>query len=379
MDNYSILGIASFVVILFALVFAIFLFTVKSETKLSNRILGLMLVLTAIDLSSFFYHRFIDMPLALEMIRIDLSILSLPMLFFYILSLIYKDFKFRKIHLIHLLPWILSFVFMFPRFYSQDLTGRQDFFNNYLYNPEVIFIIWMSYAVSFAYKIYIYYILARGKKIMLENYSNLERTNFKWVFQLNTFSLVMLIFVLIKQVSKYVIDDFQTLNIIRIIVVVLVLSFTCWLILTALYRPEIFRGIESSQKTVKDILGDQVSEGESDHQVDPKIERVKAYVEEHRPYLDPQLTIQSLAHQVEMPVTELSVLINHKMGKHFFDFTNEYRIEEAKKLLKIEADQKLTVLEILYKVGFNSKSSFNTAFKKYTSMTPTQFRKSTVN
>ena len=58
----------------------------------------------------------------------------------------------------------------------------------------------------------------------------------------------------------------------------------------------------------------------------------------------------------------------------FFDYINEYRINDAKTLLKEQTD--LTVLEILYKIGFNSKSSFYTAFKKETQQTPTKYRKS---
>jgi len=64
------------------------------------------------------------------------------------------------------------------------------------------------------------------------------------------------------------------------------------------------------------------------------------------------------------------------MGQHFFDFINRYRVNAAAKLLETTEKPKPTVLEILYKVGFNSKSSFNTAFKNQFGLTPTQYRKS---
>jgi AraC-like DNA-binding protein len=53
---------------------------------------------------------------------------------------------------------------------------------------------------------------------------------------------------------------------------------------------------------------------------------------------------------------------------------NEYRIQKAMNILKDKSKNDLTVLEILYEVGFNSKSSFNTSFKKYTNLTPTAYR-----
>jgi YesN/AraC family two-component response regulator len=95
---------------------------------------------------------------------------------------------------------------------------------------------------------------------------------------------------------------------------------------------------------------------------------------EEEPFLDPSLTIQELANQIDIPFRALSVLINHHMDQHFFDFVNEYRIQKAMVILKDQSRSQLTVLEILYEVGFNSKSSFNTSFKKYTNLTPTAYR-----
>ena len=71
---------------------------------------------------------------------------------------------------------------------------------------------------------------------------------------------------------------------------------------------------------------------------------------------------------------DLSVLINQDLNQHFFDFVNEYRIKKAMSILGDTTKYHLTVLKILYDVGFNSKSSFNTAFKKHTGTTPTQYR-----
>ena len=63
------------------------------------------------------------------------------------------------------------------------------------------------------------------------------------------------------------------------------------------------------------------------------------------------------------------------MGLHFFDFVNECKINYAKDLLLDQNRQDLTVLEILYDAGFNSKSSFNTEFKKRSGVTPTEYRR----
>jgi AraC-like DNA-binding protein len=62
------------------------------------------------------------------------------------------------------------------------------------------------------------------------------------------------------------------------------------------------------------------------------------------------------------------------MGKGFFEMLAWYRVEEAKRLMREDPEAKITVEEIADKVGYNSKSSFNTAFKKLSGQTPSQFR-----
>ena len=78
---------------------------------------------------------------------------------------------------------------------------------------------------------------------------------------------------------------------------------------------------------------------------------------------------------LNLNTVKVSNLLNTGFHKNYNDFINEYRIEKAKEILSDASKNKVTVLEILYEVGFNSKSSFNTAFKKHTNQTPTEFRK----
>ena len=112
-----------------------------------------------------------------------------------------------------------------------------------------------------------------------------------------------------------------------------------------------------------------------------RIEKVKIgqavldYIQNKKPYLEPELTLEQLASQLSLKPRVLSQVINEILGQNFYDFINRHRIEEASRLLTNPKDKKITILEVLYEVGFNSKSSFNTLFKKYTGLTPTEFRK----
>jgi len=99
------------------------------------------------------------------------------------------------------------------------------------------------------------------------------------------------------------------------------------------------------------------------------------YMENQKLYLDSSLCINDLAEKVSIPPHHLSQVINTCFNQNFFDFINSFRINESKRLLSEQDSVKKTILEILYATGFNSKSVFNTAFKKHTGMTPTQFKK----
>ena len=93
-------------------------------------------------------------------------------------------------------------------------------------------------------------------------------------------------------------------------------------------------------------------------------------------YLDSDLTLPKLAALVKCPVNHLSQVINSGFKMSFFDYLNQYRIEDAKKLLSLEDGQLQAILSIAFEVGFNSNSAFYAAFKKSCGQTPAQYRQS---
>jgi len=99
------------------------------------------------------------------------------------------------------------------------------------------------------------------------------------------------------------------------------------------------------------------------------------YMKEKAPYLNPDLSLRSLAALVDMHPNQLSWLLNESIGKNFNEFINHYRIETFKNLAKDPANANITVLGLAYDSGFNSKTVFNTYFKKETGLTPKEFLK----
>ncbi len=102
------------------------------------------------------------------------------------------------------------------------------------------------------------------------------------------------------------------------------------------------------------------------------------YMLDNKPFLNAELTIVDLSIQLNVSKHHLTQVINNRIGKNFFTFINDYRIDAVKQKLKDPALQHLTLLAIALDSGFNSKSSFNSLFKQYTGMTPTEWRKQQV-
>jgi len=93
-------------------------------------------------------------------------------------------------------------------------------------------------------------------------------------------------------------------------------------------------------------------------------------------YTNNLASLSGLAKQINESSHHVSQVINEKLNKNFFELLAFYRVEHAKKLIREDKHAKLTVEELAELVGYNSKSSFNTAFKKNSSKTPSEYRKS---
>ena len=98
------------------------------------------------------------------------------------------------------------------------------------------------------------------------------------------------------------------------------------------------------------------------------------FLTEKEPFTNQDLTLETLAAEIQLPISRLSVIINKGLNKNFYDLINERRVDKSKKLLR-EMAQANTIEYIAYESGFNSRASFYRAFKKHTGLTPTQFLK----
>ncbi len=101
--------------------------------------------------------------------------------------------------------------------------------------------------------------------------------------------------------------------------------------------------------------------------------KLKLFMEDEKPYLDPLITLPMLAGKLCCTVHLLSKIINETYHKNFFDYINGYRVSYFIELVKSPANKQYTLLSLAFESGFNAKSTFNSAFKKEMGKTPSAF------
>lgn len=365
----ELLGI--FVVFLF-LFFAAYLIIAKTSKKLSNLLLALYLIIIALDFTAYFYPKFITLSYTTEMLRMEvLAGLKAPILYLYIISVLYDNFKLKIKYALLLVPVIINLTVLFPVFFNVNLSQQEKFFDNFYTHPEALFITFFSYTVGFIFLFAGLYQIKRYQKIVKQNYSNLNALiNYEWLKQFLYIIIVGTTITFAKNFYQLNYDNIETTNNFRVLFLLFAIVFASWLFSKALLAPKVFQGIDASLHPIKE---------KTNKIEDIRIKSIEQFMQDEEPYLDTSLTLQKLASKLNIPSRELSILINQHKGKHFFDFVNEYRVKKAMEKLRNTSFKKNTIQEIMYDVGFNSKTPFNTAFKKHTNLTPSQYRKTIDN
>jgi len=374
---HNIKTIFHLIIIFQCLVFSFYLLAQKNERRRNNIILtAFLLCLALTQISGVFFHflelRDIIYSSCPQLFYIDFPFryLYIPVLFMYILSVTKSDFRFKKVYLFHFIPFVFFCILVLYKFYLNSADTLREILetgNRFTSFESDIFYI-LDNVQFFSYAI-VSLIILKKYRIEIKNvYSSIEHINLSWlifvVLGLTGWkSLILLNYILWLALTDY------TGWILYIVAEVAFLTFISIMFLKGLKQPVIFSGTnknQSRQKYEKTLLADAIKE-------DYK-EKLIRYMKSQKPYLQPSLSLDELAEKVSIPPHHLSQILNTCLNHNFFDFINSYRIKESERLLSEQDSYRKTILEILYGTGFNSKSVFNTAFKKHTGMTPTQFR-----
>ena len=362
-----------------AFFFSFYLILSKDRRKVNNYTIITFQLLLAINVGqTFLSEKFIDALGNFYVFIMMSAFLIPPAIYLYIISSIDKNFKLKRKHSTHTIIFFVLNIIIIPYVYLENLKENPTETEIHITLNKVFFVIW--YCQFFLYLLLSFLKLKRHKKLYLERFSASDISRYNY---LNWFIIIVsIVFTIsaIKNFSVYI-SQVSVIYYLTNIGLLSMLVLFCWITYMALNSPEIFSDNYKPLPLVKDLAKAKNlkvvknSKLKSRPEIQLQIEKVKVYMKNESPYLNASFSLGDLASQTNIPIKELSILINHHLNKHFFDFVNEYRVEKAKQLL-ISPDRKdYTILEILYEVGFNSKSSFNTAFKKHTKLTPTEYRR----
>lgn len=382
----DIIQIFSLLVVFVSLLLAGFLLTMRSANYLSNVLLAVFLIVSAIDSDSIFLGGYIypNYP-ALGIFLSSQVFFKMPLLYLYLVSIVFSGFKLKWTHLWHGLPFLVNFIVFIPRFYTVGTEGQLEYLLSQTASDrhiEVQFSYIILHLQIFVYLIFSFILVNKYRRLLLENYSNASLFNYKWLFQFLIIISIEFIVASLKNIFMFFGSEdayFYSMLITSLVA----MAYVIWMVLKTMRHPELFRGIDSKLQLVTNLLKNESSANtynlsdkvDSPSNFNEKVQVLNNYMIENEPFLNPSLTIYDLSKQLNFQTRDISLLINHELNQHFFDFVNGFRIRKAMEMLADPGKKEFTILEILYDIGFNSKSSFNTAFKKYTQLTPTEYRR----
>jgi AraC-like DNA-binding protein len=365
-----------FVLLIFQLLLlSLFLFTQQNRQTLTNRLLGAFFLVIALNLIDVFLLRigvYFTYP-SWAGWGACLPLVFGPLLYFFTLSVIHRDFQMNLKKLVHFIPFFIFFLATEVLYISLPYDTKKKLLTNLFNHHIAASFAWTSLLILLQFLLYAAASLlqvAQYKKSAGQHFSNPKSTNVSWLYTTILFFIVVMLITSLNSALAQTAAEKYYLFIFNLVILA-VLVFVVKVFLKALQQSQFF-GFKTEEARVASkppLDPDEVDQRRA------IVTAAITYMENNKPYLKPDLSLDELSAMLLLKPRALSQAINDIQQQNFFDFVNRYRIEEAVRMLTNPADKKITVLEVLYEVGFNSKSSFNTLFKKYTGVTPTEFRK----
>ena len=362
----GLLDILNILTAFILLLFSFFLLTLKKGKRLSNFILAIFLSSKAFGIINYLILHFEMRNPRIYFVLMPFIFLYGPSLYFYVRSLAYRDFSFRKVHALHLIPFLSVSLYFILIYHAQSLTTKIEILTGLRDGLPIqaVLLISLYHILIFFYLAASFSILWNYRRQLKKIFSSTEKINLSWLnYVLFGFSIIWII-----DVSSFIIGRLSVPHsFLNASALILIFIFANIIVYKGLKQPEIFNGIEEKTKYIHSRL--------TQPDKDRYLKRLQSYMLKEKPFLNPSLTINELGRKISVSPRDLSQVINESLGVNFFDFVNSYRVEEAKRYLTDSSNHNKNILDILFDAGFNTKSVFNRVFKKQTGMTPSDFRK----
>lgn len=359
----------------------IFILLIINKNRKANLFFAVFLFILSANFFSFFLFNSGIRVLPSIFASISIPGISTAGVFIYLYALFVTGLieKFSKKHLLHFIVYFINLIFFVIIIYNVDGEPKRS--------PEFrnsMFIIISTGLVNSI--VYILYTIITLKKYYhrIENYySDLEKMSLNWLMKITSLAFFSLAFWCLSfwLAHMNITPRNHTGMAWNNILLIIIIFITAYHVIN---QPEIFKkNIEMSHEVDDEEEVQAGAEKYARQNIDEKMQDdylalLTAYMDEHKPYLDENITIKDLADGVKIPSHHLSIVINNRLNKNFYTFINEYRIKEAAGILDDPENSEASIIAIAFKSGFNSKSTFNSVFKKIKGQTPSEYRSRTV-
>ncbi len=370
--------------IITALIYFVYLIY-KTQKSFSDRILMVWMLVFSSHLTlplmiALGNQFFIDKVDGLD---IGLYTLHITFLYYYSSSITNHIKKFLFKHLLYLIPTAL--IYIIQNAIDTNIQYLKDLIEAYFYNNEWLFhlsgvvTLNMVFCVYFADKIF--RLLSEHRKNVKNNFSYNKNVDLQWLKNMNIAALIMTVMTVffLFGILKGILSGQLLNNIYFSLISIFAISLGYW----GLKQKRIFSFVQPKGKLSESEIHEENQQIQKRsnpiYDFNPSatkdIETLLNFMKEEKPYLDSDLNIGILANKLNLHSHQLSKYINNYFNKNFFEFINDYRIDEFKKLIANPKNKNYSIIGIAFDAGFCSKATFNRIFKNATGTTPSQYRK----
>ncbi|NUQ22426.1 MAG: helix-turn-helix domain-containing protein [Saprospiraceae bacterium] len=354
-------------------ILALLLWT-RPVNREANRIFAFLLFLLTIHLTLVAFDErdfFMRFP-HLSHLTWLIPVLYGPLTLIYVRRLTHIAPAFQKKELLYLLPFLVWLIVQLP-YYFQTAAAKRAYLGNWelsvqddfgLINQLTNFV----HLLFFGLCIRVYH---KHEHRIPDYYSDLSKVRLLWLqrFLYITFAITA-IGVFIFYAKKLDWPYLSGLYPFHFLGVVVLIYWTAYQAIAhpVLFSAEVYPSPEEQAEEAPPSRLDNATQQAMAGQL-------KKLMEEEHLYLNSELTLKDLSDRLQSNKQYVSEVLNSYIGKTFYDFVNDYRIEAFKRLAADPSNSSLTLLGLALEAGFNSKATFNAVFKKKTGLTPSAFYK----
>ncbi|MCW3807056.1 helix-turn-helix domain-containing protein [Plebeiibacterium marinum] len=359
-------------------VFSAFLIYFKKPSLLANKILGLWLFMIALLFSLNVYKISNEITIDLWPISANIIITFPVFLFLYTKYIVTEYKKFILSDLIHFTPLIIG-VGIAILYIPKDIDLYTPLIESF--DDKLKALSWIGYVFKFSiwfyslYALIIIYIYRTKTTSYYSFYSN--KINLRWlVVLIVSFFIIYNLIIYISStyhLSRLIthIERFRSGSLLIFVYIVSIWGFRQHQLSSNVAPPDL-----NLNKKPSELDSERYTKsGLKDEQAEKYMQKLIDYMNNSLIWQENELSLAKLADETQIPKHYITQVLNEHIKKNFYTFVNEYRTEYAMKLIKSPKYKDYSFVAIAFESGFNSKTAFNIFFKKYTGMTPSEFKK----